>query len=101
VASIFGMNTNDVRNMDLNQWAFWATAFPVTAMVIFLGLLWTGELGNIVRWVVSFGPRKFRDQAILDDPYYDRRDMYRAPAYLPPPPPVVIRNPYPSPRYSF
>jgi len=91
VASIFGMNTNDVRNMGLNQWAYWATAVPVTAAVIFLGLLWTGELGNIVRWVASFGPRNSGYQAIQDDLYYDTRDIdhdlrYATPTPPPPPP---------------
>jgi hypothetical protein len=52
VSSIFGMNTADIRNMDQGQWLYWATAVPVTIMVIFLGLLWTGELQNILAWVV-------------------------------------------------
>ncbi|KAK1758176.1 hypothetical protein QBC47DRAFT_410891 [Echria macrotheca] len=63
IASIFGMNTTDVRDMELGQWAYWAVALPVTALVIFLGLLWTGELGNMVGWVQSFGgggPRRGR-----------------------------------------
>ncbi|EFX05398.1 Mg2+ transporter [Grosmannia clavigera kw1407] len=55
VASVFGMNTNDVRNMEVNQWVYWATALPVTLVVVLLGLLWTGELGNLVRWIQSFG----------------------------------------------
>lgn len=45
------MNSSDVRDMDLGQWAYWATALPVTAMVMFLGLLFTGELGTVRRWV--------------------------------------------------
>ncbi|KAK4043881.1 hypothetical protein C8A01DRAFT_12591, partial [Parachaetomium inaequale] len=53
VASIFGMNSSDVRDMDLGQWAYWATAVPVTVLVMFLGLLFTGELGNVGRWVVE------------------------------------------------
>jgi len=88
VASIFGMNTNDVRNMRLNQWAYWAAAVPVTAAVIFLGLLWTGELGNIVHWVASFRPRNSRYQAIRDDLYYDTRDIHRDSRYGIPPPPL-------------
>ncbi|KAK3317448.1 hypothetical protein B0T19DRAFT_434993 [Cercophora scortea] len=51
VASIFGMNTADVRDMDLDQWAYWATAVPVTVVVVFLGLLWTGEMKTVARWV--------------------------------------------------
>ncbi|KAH6842412.1 hypothetical protein B0I37DRAFT_392979 [Chaetomium sp. MPI-CAGE-AT-0009] len=51
VASIFGMNSSDVRDMELGQWAYWATAVPVTAVVVFLGLLFTGELGTVRRWM--------------------------------------------------
>ncbi|KAK3902205.1 hypothetical protein C8A05DRAFT_15710, partial [Staphylotrichum tortipilum] len=55
IASIFGINASDVRDMDAGQWAYWATALPVTAGVVFLGLLFTGELGNVWwslgRWV--------------------------------------------------
>ncbi|KAK4168267.1 magnesium transport protein cora [Cladorrhinum sp. PSN259] len=61
VASIFGMNSSDVRDMELGQWAYWATAVPVTVLVVFFGLLWTGELGNAARWcgdaVKSIGTR--------------------------------------------
>lgn len=72
MASIFGINTKDVRDTDLGQWAYWATAVPVTVAVVFFGLLWTGELGNILRWVSSFGPRTAAGgyRHILDD-YYD------------------------------
>ena len=34
VATILGMNTRDVRNMEKTQWVFWAAALPVTAVVI-------------------------------------------------------------------
>ncbi|KAK4184374.1 hypothetical protein QBC35DRAFT_417078 [Podospora australis] len=53
IASIFGMNSSDVRDMELGQWAYWATAVPVTFAVIFVGLFWTGELGNIVSWLAQ------------------------------------------------
>lgn len=33
VASVFGMNTVDIRDMDSSQWIFWATALPVTATI--------------------------------------------------------------------
>lgn len=52
VASIFGMNSADIRDMELGQWAYWATAVPVTFVVMFLGLLFTGELGNVLRWIM-------------------------------------------------
>ena len=47
VAGILGMNTNDVRNMHINQWVFWATALPLTVIVITLCLIWAGELENL------------------------------------------------------
>ena len=43
------MNTNDIRNMEIDQWLFWATALPVTISVIIVGLWWMGELGNAFR----------------------------------------------------
>jgi hypothetical protein len=46
VAGILGMNTNDVRNMTVNQWVFWATALPLTILIITLCLIWAGELNN-------------------------------------------------------
>jgi Mg2+ and Co2+ transporter CorA len=53
IASIFGMNSSDVRDMDIGQWAYWATALPVTVGVIFLGLWFTGELDNARRRFVG------------------------------------------------
>lgn len=50
---MFGMNTSDIRDMEFSQWAYWAAALPVTAAVIFLGLLFTGELRNLLRWAVE------------------------------------------------
>ncbi|KAI1661526.1 hypothetical protein F4813DRAFT_386056 [Daldinia decipiens] len=85
VASIFGMNTRDVRDMDLDQWAYWATSVPVTVVVIFLGLLWTGELGNLVYWIQSFSSHQQDSQPPSDsenDEIFRRRSppspsMYR------------------------
>lgn len=71
VASVFGMNTNDVRNMELNQWAYWATAVPVTVVIIFFGLLWTGELGNMIRWIQSFGRQHNGYRALSGSLSYD------------------------------
>ena len=51
VAGVFGMNTSDIRNMDLGQWAYWASAIPVTLLVILIGLWWMGELGNMFDWI--------------------------------------------------
>ena len=65
------MNTSDVRNMESGQWLYWAVAVPMTAAVVFLGLLWTGELRKIVRWVQSFGPHQHSYQPLPEDTYYD------------------------------
>ncbi|KAM0667610.1 hypothetical protein ACQRIU_003475 [Beauveria bassiana] len=56
VASIFGMNTSDVRDMDYSQWLFWVVALPVTILVIVVGLWWMNELGNVVRWLSGRQP---------------------------------------------
>ncbi|KAL2066725.1 hypothetical protein VTL71DRAFT_2797 [Oculimacula yallundae] len=46
VAGIMGMNTVDVRDMPYSQWVYWATALPLTVLVIALCLAWAGELNN-------------------------------------------------------
>ena len=43
VASVFGMNTADMRNMESGQWAFWAAALPFTAFVVLI-TAWYTEL---------------------------------------------------------
>jgi Mg2+ and Co2+ transporter CorA len=53
LASIFGMNTNDIRNMNLNQWVFWAIAAPLCAVGLTLWLLY---LGSFRKWA-----RRLRD----------------------------------------
>lgn len=56
ISSIFGMNTNDIRNMDFDQWLYWAIALPVTILLILVALWWMDELGNATDWL--FGGRK-------------------------------------------
>ncbi|KAK6856541.1 hypothetical protein PG995_006728 [Apiospora arundinis] len=53
VSSIFGMNVSDIANLELSQWVFWATALPVTGLVIVTGLWWMGELRNLVDWLLG------------------------------------------------
>lgn len=48
-----GMNTNDIRNMRVNQWVFWAVAVPLASIVITLCLVWAGELANFRRGVAG------------------------------------------------
>ncbi|OTA02808.1 hypothetical protein A9Z42_0032410 [Trichoderma parareesei] len=53
ISSIFGMNTNDIRNMNFDQWLYWAVALPVTLIIIFAGLWWMDELGNATEWLIG------------------------------------------------
>lgn len=46
LASIMGMNTNDIQNMDQNQWVYWAMALPPTVIIIVLCLRWAGVYYN-------------------------------------------------------
>lgn len=47
IAGILGMNTNDVRNMQSNQWLFWVLAIPLSVVTIGACLLWTGEMTRL------------------------------------------------------
>ena len=51
VASVFGMNTKDVRDMHYNQWAYWAAGVPLTVVVVLGSLWWAGEFENVGRWL--------------------------------------------------
>lgn len=53
VAGILGMNTNDVRNMEVDQWVFWAVAAPLTFVVVLVCLVATGELRNLLAGLVG------------------------------------------------
>ncbi|KAF6828652.1 mg2+ transporter [Colletotrichum musicola] len=53
VSSIFGMNSSDIRDMEAGQWLYWATAIPVTILVIVLGLWWMGEMGHLFNWMAT------------------------------------------------
>ncbi|KAK3897542.1 hypothetical protein C8A05DRAFT_38902 [Staphylotrichum tortipilum] len=55
VSSIVGMNSSDIRDMDAGQWAYWATALPVTAVVVVLGLVFTGEMRRLWEWIGTRG----------------------------------------------
>jgi nucleoside recognition membrane protein YjiH len=59
VASVFGMNTNDVRNMGQSQWLFWAAALPLTTLVIAVSLFAAG----IIPW--PLWPLSWSDKAVL------------------------------------
>ena len=47
LASILGMNTNDIRNMRYNQWLFWVVAVP---MCLGGGIAWLLYLKSFREW---------------------------------------------------
>ena len=49
VASILGMNTSDVRDMDDGQWVFWATALPPLLLILGVCFAWIGDVRGIGR----------------------------------------------------
>ncbi|OTB14339.1 hypothetical protein K445DRAFT_23746 [Daldinia sp. EC12] len=83
ISSIFGMNSSDVRDMELGQWAYWAAALPTTLAVIILGLWWMGELHNLIDWVRGLPSRSNRSYARVSRPaangviYYPQGDYAR------------------------
>lgn len=104
ISSIFGMNSSDVRDMELGQWAYWAAALPTTVAVIVTGLWWMGELGNMVDWLRGLPPtRRNRGYARAKPPaangviYYPPGDypgMEPPPPPPPPPGPPQVIRPY-------
>ena len=49
VTSFFGMNTADIRDINNKQWIFWASAMPLTVIVV-LAALMTGYWERLQRW---------------------------------------------------
>jgi Mg2+ and Co2+ transporter CorA len=70
VTGFYGMNTNDIRNMESTQWIYWATALPLTVIVIGLSVLAFGKMSEIqdgfsrlwshVKWRPGFGRKQMR-----------------------------------------
>ncbi|KAI1142915.1 hypothetical protein F5Y05DRAFT_408368 [Hypoxylon sp. FL0543] len=80
ISSIFGMNSSDVRDMELGQWAYWAAALPTTVAVIVTGLWWMGELHNFISWLRGLPSRRSTAYARVSPPaangviYYPQAD---------------------------
>lgn len=70
VASIFGMNTQDVRNLKTGQWVYWVSAIPLTIAVVLGSMWWSGQLGQVVAW---FGRQKYQGSTNLTGLHFDRR----------------------------
>ncbi|KAI2464473.1 hypothetical protein F4781DRAFT_70403 [Annulohypoxylon bovei var. microspora] len=81
ISSIFGMNSSDIRDMDLGQWAYWATALPTTVAVIVTGLWWMGELRNFVDWLRGIPSRRIRGYARVPPPAANGVIYYPQPEY--------------------
>jgi hypothetical protein len=57
---IFGINTQDIRNLESTQWIFWTVAMPLTTLVVITSLLFAGILPPPAQWV--------RQKAAYDEP---------------------------------
>lgn len=72
IAGILGMNTKDIRHMEVDQWVFWAVSVPLTAIIITLCLMWAGEFQNAWPRVRSFwsgGSKKRSNYQLMPDSY--------------------------------
>ena len=77
VSSVFGMNTNDIRNMTLNQWTYWAASLPLTVLVVFGALWFAGELGSIGRWIAKWFSRSPKRSQRQETNLVDRPNLSR------------------------
>ncbi|KAL8834003.1 MAG: hypothetical protein Q9170_003977 [Blastenia crenularia] len=50
VSSFFGMNTSDIRSMDTPQWAFWASAIPLTTIVVGISIFVARKIEPVKDW---------------------------------------------------
>jgi hypothetical protein len=54
VASVFGMNTSDVRDMELTQWVFWTCAIVFTVIVVLITVYFV-DVPPLWRWLERKG----------------------------------------------
>jgi hypothetical protein len=57
VASVFGMNTADVRDMALTQWVFWVSACSFTVVVVLITVYFV-DVPPLWRWLERKGDAK-------------------------------------------
>ncbi|RDW68486.1 hypothetical protein BP5796_09143 [Coleophoma crateriformis] len=50
VSSFLGMNTRDVRDMGSTQWIFWASAIPITIIIVGLSMLFAQRVEPTRQW---------------------------------------------------
>ena len=78
------MNTYDIRNMSTRQWIFWATAIPVTTIVVGLAVV---AVLNIDPVRGLWARIVERDQNLRIVQEEDNEEMYGNPAATYPTPP--------------
>jgi uncharacterized membrane protein len=61
VASVFGMNTSDVRNMELTQWVFWTCAIVFTVIVVLITVYFV-DVPPLWRWLERKGDGNSADK---------------------------------------
>ncbi|THV51590.1 hypothetical protein BGAL_0105g00040 [Botrytis galanthina] len=83
VASILGMNTNDVRNMEVTQWVFWVIAIPITIIIIILVLIWSDEWYNFWAGFKNLWGRKTKQRRVRLPDGYPRPETKSGFAFTP------------------
>ena len=58
VASVFGMNTFDIRNLSHSQWLFWVCAIPFTIVVVGLSVLIVQHIEPLRQFWADFLDRR-------------------------------------------
>ncbi|KAF2400986.1 hypothetical protein EJ06DRAFT_530070 [Trichodelitschia bisporula] len=62
LASLFGMNTKDIRNLNEGQWVFWVTAGPMSVIGIMIWLVYLGSFKGWMRGAYRWRQRRQRRQ---------------------------------------
>lgn len=57
VSSFFGMNTSDIRSMSTPQWVFWASALPLTTIVVGVSIFVARNIEPVKDWWSSLADR--------------------------------------------
>ena len=63
VSSVFGMNTSDVRDMELTQWVFWTSATVFTILVILITVYFV-DVPPLWRWLERKSGDDGRDKVV-------------------------------------
>lgn len=109
VSGFLGMNTSDIRDMSSKQWLFWVIGIPLTSVIIIVGLMWVGELGNAWRGFLrlfSTHPYRGITAPTSHAAAVEQQDSYLAPAAqaysvdTPPKGPLIQRHAHPLPRHG-